>query len=92
MSSPGTTTDSLPKPIPERINAIVTVLERLAADVEILREGTIALSATLPKGCEPHLQLLKEQAAALDRISIALGMVQHTAASIENTYQKKISA
>ena len=73
----------MPKPILERINAIVTVLERLAADVEILREGSEALKASLPQKYDVQQRLLREQASALERILIGLGMVQETIASLE---------
>ncbi len=71
------------KSIPERINAIVIVLERLATDVEILHKGAGALEASLPQKFDTQRQLLAAQASALERISISLGMVQHTVASLE---------
>jgi hypothetical protein len=73
----------VPKPIPERIIAIVTILERLAADIEIIQNGAEILALTLPNGCEPHRRLLIEQSSALERISIGLGMIQDTVASLK---------
>ena len=69
----------MPNSIPERIDAITNVLQRLAGDIEVIRAGSEALAAALPAGCEIHYRLLKEQAAALERISIGMGMVQATA-------------
>ena len=57
------------KPICERINAIVIVLERLASDVEIIREGLEALKAFLPQKYDMQRRLLHEQASALERIT-----------------------
>lgn len=73
----------MPKNIPERVDAIVTTLERVSRDIEILREGATALALALPQEYEAHRSLLKEQASALERISIGLGMVQETVASLE---------
>lgn len=70
------------KSIPERLVAVVTVLERLAADVEIIRQGVAALQPTLPEACEVQRCLLATQEAALERMSIGLGMVQATVASL----------
>ena len=64
----------------DRINAIASVLERLATDVEVIREGTEIIMAALPAGCEVQYCLLREQAAALERIS--MGMVQVTAENL----------
>ena len=66
------------------VNAITTVLHRLAGDIEVIREGCEALAAALPAGCEIHYRLLKEQAAALERISIGMGMVQATVESLKD--------
>ncbi|SBW00723.1 hypothetical protein KL86DPRO_11832 [uncultured delta proteobacterium] len=73
----------MPKPIPERICAIMTVLERLAADIEIIRKGADALALALPQDYEPHRHLLAAQAAALERIATGIGMVRETVASLE---------
>lgn len=70
------------KPVHEHLAAIVKALEYLATDIEILREGTEGLIPTLPKGCEAHGCVLKEQSSALERISIALGMIQATAENL----------
>ncbi|SBV92329.1 hypothetical protein KL86DPRO_10343 [uncultured delta proteobacterium] len=67
------------KTVLERVAAIATVLEQLAFDIEIIRKGTEALISALPKGCEIHRCVLQEQASALERISITLGMAQATA-------------
>ncbi|MCC8193429.1 MAG: hypothetical protein LIP28_02125 [Deltaproteobacteria bacterium] len=66
----------------QRIDKIVSVLERLARDVEIIRKGSAALRDVLPPELTTEIKLLSEQADALDRISIALGMVQHATASL----------
>ncbi|SBW10973.1 hypothetical protein KL86DPRO_70114 [uncultured delta proteobacterium] len=71
------------KSVLERIAAMATALERLAFDIEIIHKGTKALVATLPKGCEIHCRFLQEQIVALERISIALGMIQATAESLK---------
>lgn len=71
------------KSILGRINAIVTVLERLASDVEVIREGLEVLESTLPLELDIQSRLLQEQESALERISIGLGMIQDTVASLE---------
>lgn len=79
------TSASLAKSIPERIDAIVIVLERLASDIEIIRIGLEALKDSLPQKYDMQRRMLHEQASAFERISIGLGMVQHTAASLAET-------
>ena len=71
------------KPIPARIDGIEAVLERLASDIEVIREGLEALKTSLPQKYDTQRQLLREQSSALERISIGLGMVQDTVASLK---------
>lgn len=64
------------------MDAIVTALERLAADVEVLRTGAEALATILPLEFDTQRRLLQEQTSALERIPIGLGMVQDTVAGL----------
>ena len=68
----------------QRIDGIVAVLERLGHDVEIIREGADTLRDTLPSEFTAQITLLLHQSEALDRISIALGMVQHAVANLRD--------
>ena len=74
-------------PINQRIVGIVTALEHLALGIEIIRQGTDKLILTLPEGCGTQRRLLLEQVAALERVSISLGMIQET---VEG-FQKDVS-
>lgn len=64
------------------LTAVVTVLERLASDIEVIREGLEALKVSLPQKYDLQRRPLIEQSSALERISIGLGMVQDTVASL----------
>lgn len=72
----------MPKSILERIDAVVTVLELLSADMEILRNGAEALRVSLPRAYGAQRLLLHEHAAALERVSIGLAMVQNSVSSL----------